>query len=128
MFQRMLFRIVNNKLKLSPSNQHKNILGKFTEQEEELETYLKNMDAAFCGLTTIIDLRVLIYEYCTRYYIPHPFNRETKMTAKGFVSRVLKWNKNLPLRKPQSVVLNRIYGLNKAHVSLFFENLDGVLQ
>ena len=95
MFQRMLFRIVNNELKLSPSNQHKNILGKFrfalsTEQEEELETYLKNMDAAFCGLTTIMDLRVLIYEYCTRHYIPHPFNRETKMTAKDFVSGFLK--------------------------------------
>ena len=50
-------------MKLSPSKQLKNILGKFrcvlsTEQEEELKTYLKNVDAAFYGLT-IMELRVL---------------------------------------------------------------------
>ena len=42
------------------------------------------MDAAFYGLTTIMDLRVLGYEYCTRNHIPHPLNRETKMAGKNF--------------------------------------------
>ena len=32
------------------------------------------------------------------------------------------------MRKPQGVALNRIYGLNKTDISLFFENLDSVLQ
>ena len=49
-------------------------LGKFrcvlsTEQEEELKTYLENMDPAFYGLT-IMDLRDFVYEYCTRKCIP----------------------------------------------------------
>ena len=58
-----LHRRVNKKLKLSPSKQHKNILGKFrcvlSTKQEELKTYLKNMDAAFYGLT-VMDLRVLV--------------------------------------------------------------------
>ena len=85
------------------------------------------MDAAFCGLT-IVDLRALVYEYYTRNCIPHPFNRETKMAGRDFVSGFMKRNKDLSLRKPQGVALNRIYGLSKIDVGLFFENLDSVLQ
>ena len=97
-----LQRRVNNKLKLSPSKQYKNILGKFrcvlsTEQEEELKTYLKNLDAGFYGLT-ILDLRVPVYEYCTRNCTPHPFNRETKIAGSDFVSGFSKRNNDLSLR------------------------------
>ena len=79
------------------------------------------MDAAFYGLTTIMDLRNLGYEYCTRNYIPHPFNRETKMAGKDFVSGFLKRNKDLSLRKPQDVPLNNIHGLNKTDVCYFLK-------
>ena len=67
---------------------------------------------------TIMDLRV-VYEYCTRYFIPQPFIRETKMAGRNFVSRFLERNKDPSLRKPQGVALNRICGLNKTDVSLF---------
>ena len=81
---------------------------------------------------TIMDLRVLVYEYCTRYFIPQPFIRETKMAGRNFVSRFLERKKDPSLRKRQGVALNRICGLNKTDVSLFvclfFENLDSVLQ
>ena len=83
-------------MKVTPSKQHKNILGKFrcvlsTEQKEKVKTYLKNMDVAFYGLT-IMDLRVLVYEYCTKncswmlhkqlYYPP---------TQKGNKMRLCEW-------------------------------------
>ena len=77
-------------MKVTPGKQHKNILGKFrcvlsTEQKEKVKTYLKNMDVAFYGLT-IMDLRVLVYEYCTKNAyecctnncITHPLKRETR--------------------------------------------------
>ena len=66
------------------------------------------MDAAFYGLT-IMDLRVLVYEQCTRNCIPHPFNRETKMAGMDFVSGFMKRNKDLSLQKPQGVALNRVF-------------------
>ena len=57
-------------MKVTPSKQQKNILRKFrcvlsTEQEGKVKTYLKNMDVAFYRLT-IMHLRVLVYEYCTK--------------------------------------------------------------
>ena len=50
-----IHRRVNNKLKLSPSKQYKNILGKFrcvlsTEQEEELKYISKIWMQVFMGL------------------------------------------------------------------------------
>ena len=72
------------------------------------ETYLKSID----GLT-IMNLRILTYKYCRRCCIPHPFNKEKKMAGRDFVSGFLKRSKDLSLRKPQGVVLNRICGLNK---------------
>ena len=56
-------------MKPSPSEEHKNILGKLryvlsTEQEEEVKTYLENMNAALYG-RTIMDLRVLASVLCT---------------------------------------------------------------
>ena len=66
------------------------------------------MDAAFYGLT-IMGLRVLVYEYCTRNCIPHLFNRETKVAGMDFVSGFMKRNKDLSLRKPQGVALNRVF-------------------
>ena len=66
------------------------------------------MDAAFYGLT-IMDLRVLVYQQCTRNCIPHPFNRETKVAGMDFVSGFMKRNKDLSLRKPQGVALNRVF-------------------
>ena len=50
------------------------------------------------------------------------------MAGNEFISGFLKCNKDLSLCKPQGVALNHIYGLNKTDVSLFFENLDSVLQ
>ena len=43
------------------------------------------------------------------------------MVGRDVVSGFLKLNKDLSLRKPQGVVLNCTYGLNKTDVSLFLE-------
>ena len=91
------------------------------------ENMFKITDSAFYGLT-IMDLRVLVYEYCTRYCIPHSFNRGEKIARRDYVNTFLKRKTDLPLREPQGVALNRIYGLNKIDLSLFVENLDSVSQ
>ena len=41
-------------------------------QEEELRKYITDMDKAFYGLT-IMDIRVLVFEYCKRNEIDNPF-------------------------------------------------------
>ena len=50
-------------------------------QEEVLKKNITDMDIAFCGLT-IMDIRVLVFEYCKRNEIDKLFSKETKLTLK----------------------------------------------
>ena len=84
------------------------------------------MDNAFYGLT-IMDIRVLVFEYCKRNEIDNPFSKETKLAGEDFVRGFLKRHKDLSLRKPQGVALNRVFGLNKEAVKRYFDNLEILL-
>ena len=69
------------------------------------------MDKKFYGLS-INNLRTLVYNYCEKNKIPHPFSRENGMAGRDFAASFLKRNKDLSLRKPQGVAINRVFGLN----------------
>ena len=84
------------------------------------------MDKAFYGLT-IMDIRVLVFEYCKRHDIDNPFSKEIKFAGEDFVRGFLKRHKDLALRKPQGVALNRVFGLNKEAVKRYFDNLEILL-
>ena len=81
------------------------------------------MDKAFYGLT-IMDIRVFVFEYCKRNEIDYSFSREIKVAGEDFVRGLLKRHKDLPLRKPQWVVLNRVFSLNKEAVKRYFDKLE----
>ena len=49
------------------------------------------------------------------------------MAGHDFVSGFLKRHPRLSLRKPESVSINRVFGLNKTSVNLYFNNLKTVL-
>ena len=52
-------------------------------QEEELKKYITDMEIAFSGWT-IMDIRVLVFEYCKRNEIDKLFSKETKLASKHF--------------------------------------------
>ena len=54
-------------------------------QEIELEAYVVAMDNSFYGLS-INELRKVIYEYCERMNIKHPFNKTKQMAGCDFVA------------------------------------------
>ena len=65
---------------------HKQLLGRFgnvlsESQEEELKKYITDMDIAFYGLT-IMDIKVLVFEYCKINEIDKLFLKETKLALK----------------------------------------------
>ena len=71
----------------------KQLLGRFgnvlpESQEEELKKYVTDMDIAFCGLT-IMDIRVLVFEYCKRNEIDKLFSKETKLALKYILVKYL---------------------------------------
>ena len=53
-------------------------------QEEELKKHITDMDIAFYYFTglTIMDIRVLVFEYCKRNEIDKLFSKETKLALK----------------------------------------------
>ena len=50
-------------------------------QEEKFKKYITDMEIAFYGLT-IMDIRVLVFEYCKRNEIDKLFSKETKLALK----------------------------------------------
>ena len=127
-----LNRRVKGKLKsLSEEEIHKNVLGRYRailshEQEKELEDYIIKMDAAFYGLS-INDIRTVVFEYCQKNNIKNNFNSDNKMAGRDFVAGFLKRYPRLSLRKPEAVSINRVFGLNRTSINIYFDNLKTVL-
>ena len=96
-------------------------------QEIELHAYVVAMDNSFYGLS-INELRKVIYEYCERMKIKHPFNKTKQMAGRDFVAGFLKRQPSLSLRKPESVSLNRVFGLNRTSVERYFNNLENIMK
>lgn len=80
------------------------------------------MDQAFHGLS-INDIRTIVYDYCGKNNIKNNFNSDNKMAGRDFMKRHPK----LSLRRPESVSVNRIFGLNKTSVNLYIDSLETVL-
>ena len=57
-------------------------------QEEEFKKYVTDMEIAFYGLT-IMDIRVLVFEYCKRNEIDKLFSTETKLALKYILVKYL---------------------------------------
>ena len=127
-----LNRRVKGKLKsLSMDEKHKNILGRYRailthDQEKQLEDHIISMDQAFYGLS-INDIRTIVYDYCEKNNIKNNFNSDNKMAGRDFVAGFMKRHPKLSLRRPESVSVNRVFGLNKTSVNLYFNNLETVL-
>lgn len=123
------------KFKLNPRRESESIaepmLGRFRSvlsrpQEAELVAYIKLMDQSFYGLT-IRDIRQVVYQFTERNHIPHKFDRVTGLAGKDFVVGFLKRNPCLSLRKPESISINRILGINREDVEAYFSNLTNAV-
>ena len=57
-------------------------------QEEEMKKYTTDVEIAFYGLT-IIDIRVLVFEYCKTNEIDKLFSKETKLALKYILVKYL---------------------------------------
>ena len=88
--------------------------------------YIKSMDAKFYGLT-INDLRGVVFEFVKGNNIANPFSAEKGMAGQDFVSGFLKRHPDLSLGKPEAIALNRVFGMNRESIDLYFNNLKQIL-
>ena len=49
------------------------------------------------------------------------------MAGRDFVAGFLKRHPDLSLRKPGAIALNRVFGMNKGSIELYFNNLQQIL-
>ncbi|XP_065678246.1 uncharacterized protein LOC136093208 [Hydra vulgaris] len=73
------------------------------------------------------DLGQLVYDYIVRNKINHPFNTEKKLAGRDFIVGFLKRQPFFSIRKPEAVSINRVFGLNKAAVQKYFDNLEKLI-
>ena len=116
---------------VSEESQHEKALGAFKtvlsrQEEDELVDYIKCMDSKFYGLT-INDLRCIVFDFVSKKKIKNPFNSEKGMADRDFVAGFLKRHPDLSLCKPEAIALNRVFGISKESISLYFQNLKEIL-
>ncbi|KAJ8975956.1 hypothetical protein NQ317_011924 [Molorchus minor] len=92
------------------------------QQEEELATYVKDMESRFFGLTTK-DLRSLAYDLAEKNKLKHIFDKGTKMAGRYWLESFLRRNPDLSVRKPEATSAARASGFNKVAVRKFFSLL-----
>src|SRR6218665_725319 len=90
---------------------HKTVLN--SGQEQELVQLLLQLEKQLFGLTQQ-DLRKLVYQYCERNQISHPFNKLDRMAGEDWSRGFLKRHQNLSVRKPEGISIGRAIGFSQS--------------
>lgn len=96
------------------------------EVEKEIADLVKKMAKIFYGCTAI-QVRKLAYEYAESLKLPHNFNNNSKMAGRDWLEGFLKRN-GISIRKPEATSINRVTAFNKTEVSLFYKNLEKLME
>lgn len=121
-----LYRLVNSeeqdvKKAASTTLGRKPVFSK--ELEQELVSYLVEMEALFFGLT-IKDVCILAYQLAARNKISNPFGADGRAGKDWFYSFMGRHKNKLSLRKPTGTSFSRAKGFNKKEVGKFFDLLE----
>lgn len=97
-----------------------------TAQEDDLVQVILNYEARLFGLT-LFDIRRLVFQYCTKNHVKHPFNKAKQIAGEDWASGFLKRHPNLSVRKPEAVSIFRASGFNKEKVNRFYDALQSIM-
>jgi transposase len=88
------------------------------EQENELSSYIQSMEASLHGLTPM-GVRRIVYKYCQENGISHNFNNETQIAGRKWFRMFMARHKELSVRTPEPVSIQRVIGFNERKVTIF---------
>lgn len=97
------------------------------EEEKEIVEFITEMAKRFYGITQL-QLRKLAYDFAVAKNIKNIFSSEKGMAGKCWVYSFLKRNPGISLRVPEPTSLNRVLGFNKSEISIFFTNLETLME
>lgn len=96
------------------------------EQEDELVTYILDMESRMYGLTSK-DVRSIAYQLAVKNGIVHPFSDQTKLAGKDWLRGFRERHPTLSLRVPEATSIARSCGFNRPVVTKFFTLLKTIL-
>ena len=94
----------------------------FDDELAERVIYVSNM---FYGITTE-KLSHLAFEFAERQRVKHPF--KNGRAGPDWVAGFLRRHPEISVRKPESISLARLEGVNKKNVQKFYDNIRGLVQ
>ena len=89
------------------------------EHDDHLAEYLLFMENRLCDLT-VMDLRLLAFQFATKNHTEHRFNPDTQMTGEDCVYGFFRRHPRLSLRKPEPTSAARASEFNKPTISNVF--------
>lgn len=97
-----------------------------TNEEKELENYLKRSSKIFYGLT-YEGTRKLAFQYAVRLGKNYPLSwNKNEMAGKDWMHSFMRRHCTLSHRKPENTSMARASAFNQANVDLFFNNYSEV--
>lgn len=98
-----------------------NRLGSRTNFTCEIE-HVKLLARTLYGVSAF-QLKCACFQYAEANNLAHPSNKNKQIAGRDWYHGVLKCNPDIYVTSPEPTSLNRIAGLNKTEVSLFYSNL-----
>ncbi|XP_063911278.1 uncharacterized protein LOC135128298 [Zophobas morio] len=98
-----------------------------SEEEKSMAENIKLLAKLFYGLNPL-EVRRAAYVYAEKHNIQHRFNKVKQLAGKDWLYGFLKRNPSITIRQPEATSINRVTAFNKAEVTLFFKNLEDIME
>jgi len=96
------------------------------DEENELVDILKDMEARLYGLTPM-DVRRIVFQYCCKNNIKNTFTVAKQIAGRYWFAGFLARHRNLSVRQPEAVSVQRAQGFNTVKVDKFYAVLKTVM-
>lgn len=94
------------------------------DEENELLLQVIKLGQLFYGITPL-EIKKCAYAYAHKNNLKHPFTNEA--AGRDWLEGFIKRNPRISLRKPEAISVNRIQAFNKQEVTLFYDNLNKLM-
>lgn len=95
--------------------------------ENDMTEHIKDLAKLFYGITPL-QLRSAAFAFGEENKLQHNFNRSLKLAGIDWFYNFIRRNPSITIRKPEATSIGRITAFNKTEVSLFFENLEMLME
>ena len=96
------------------------------EQESDLASLILELEGRLYGLTPR-DVCSLVFSFCKKNNIQCPFSENKRCAGRDWLVSFLERHKEISVRKPEAISIQKASGFNKAKVDKFYQLLENLM-